>query len=217
MTGLGLWNKDKSSELALICFVGVRRWYAGSHQVIAISYRQRLPGPDARKTEIDQATRRWSLLGGVWHEKAEWSSLQIKKISWQANESQHSPNPELLAWCHSLLWSIRPTETDIRNEWAGSDIGQACQEKGTRPRKEHKYIVFYLLQRESAKGYLHRIFESKGRPVYPQSTALLVRNTDMEPRDAVQQQCALNVPWSMRAPAPSLPSAWTVKGHIHHH
>ena len=114
--GLRLWNKDKSSELALISFGGVRRWYAGSHQVIAISYRQRLPGPDARKTEIDQVTRKWSLLGGVWHEKAEWSSPQIKKISWQANESQHSPNPELLAWCHSLLWSIRPTETDIRNE-----------------------------------------------------------------------------------------------------
>ena len=27
----------------------------------------------------------------------------------------------------------------------------------------------------------------------------------MEPRDAVPQQCALNVPWSMRAPAPTPP------------
>ena len=53
-----------------------------------------------------QATQKWNLLSGVWHKKkTEWSSPQIPKISWLANESQYSPNPELLAWCHSLPWS----------------------------------------------------------------------------------------------------------------
>ena len=34
----------------------------------------------------------------------------------------------------------------------------------------------------------------------------------MEPRDAVPQQCALNVPWSMRVPAPTPPKCMNCEG-----
>ena len=77
-----------------------------------------------------------SLIGGVWHEKAEWPSPQVPEISRQAYESQYSPDPEFLVWCHSLPWSSWHDWNGHTRwvEWAGSDIGQACQDKVPRSR-----------------------------------------------------------------------------------
>ena len=57
---IGMW-----SELAMISYGGVWIGGASNCQVIAICSWEGLPGPDYRKTEIDETTQKWSLLDGV--------------------------------------------------------------------------------------------------------------------------------------------------------
>ena len=102
------------------------------------------------------------------------------------------------------------SETDIRDELSEQGVIMVKRIRRKEDGQDKDTNTLFLtfcnanLPKDIRIGYLRVKVDPLSQIHYVASS---VRSTDMEPRDAVPQQCALNVPWSMRAPAPTPPSA----------
>ena len=98
------------------------------------------------------------------------------------------------------------SETDIRDELSeqGVTLVKRIRRKEENQEKDTNTLFLTFCSANLPKDIRIGYLRVKVDPFIPNPLrALNVRSTDMEPRDAVPQQCALNVPWSTRAPAPT--------------
>ena len=100
------------------------------------------------------------------------------------------------------------SETDIQDELSDQGVASvkraSIKDQGQEKETNTLFLTFYnsSVPKDIRIGYLR----VKGGPSVPISLhCFKCQSTDMEPKDAIRQQCALNVPWSMRAPAPPPP------------
>ena len=164
--GHRLWlrNTDKKYDyqLASISFGGVRRRFTASHQAITIYRRFKVSrawfqGDWDRSSYSEMEPSWWSMTQKKNKTRVIFSSNRKKLVG---NESQYSPNPKLLAWCHSLPWSSwhdwnRHTRWV---EWAGSDIVKLVRRKDKGQEKDMNTLFFTFcnanLPKDIRKGYL---------------------------------------------------------------